>query len=171
MARGHEIRGRESAILGEIRINGGRDLAHQVREGDRDGTVTVHAYNRTQRMIDQLFWIRRVIDASGHSTGTMLRDCYERAGLMMANERARDLESPMGGSGEPPDMAADDRALAIYRRAIIQCGRDWYVLRAVVIDDRTPEEWGKVWKADGLSSLKGALKKLERQAVAIGLGR
>lgn len=160
---------RETAILGTILVNGGRDIAHQVREGDRDGTVTVHAYNRTQRMIDQLYWLRKAIDATEHATGTALRDVYEKAGLTMANERARDLEAPMGGSGEPPDMAADEIALGIYRRAIIQCGRDWPVLRAVVIDDRSPEEWGRTMRAHGLISLKGALKKLEKQSGAIGL--
>lgn len=162
---------RDSAIIGKILVNGGRDVAHQVREGDDEGTVTVHAYNRTQRMIDRLFWIRKVITPSEHDMGTRLRDLFERTGLVMANERAQDIESPMGHSGDPPDIAADERAMAIYRRAMIQMGQDWSVLRAVAIEDISPEQWGKRWNAHGLPSLRHALRKLESQAAAIGLMR
>lgn len=139
-------------------VNNGHDLAEGIAEADAEGSAIVHDLVLTQRMIDRLLVARRINEIE-HQVATRLRDNYERAKLIVGRQSARDLGSPLGSSSDPPWIANEDEWRS-YSSAMRQCGHWKQVLRFVVIDDRSPLEYGAKYHCEGLLSLKIAIERL-----------
>ena len=140
-------------LADRVGVNAGHDRAALIREGDPDGAVCEHQVVTTGRMVDRLFE-RGWIDGAAHQAATVLRDNFERAGLVMGKCRAVDLEASRGGGD--PLLVADEDSWRAYTRAMTACRRWRRMLRAVVIDDAVPASRAE------LTELRAALDALAR---------
>lgn len=153
---------RKTMVLRKEAVNGGHDDGDLVMDSDPEGTVVVHAVNRTQRRIDRLAR-KGVIDAREYDAAGRLRDAWERAGLAIGQPRSRDLETPVGSGSESPDIVADEAAWRRYTHALARLTRDERrITIAIVVHDEDPVAWGRRRNCLGIEMLRTCLDKLAR---------
>lgn len=151
-------------VIAELAVNNGRDSVRIVREADPGGASVEHRVVTTQRMADRLHE-KGLISDRQHAAATVLRDAFERSGLAIARLNARPLAPSSRGE---PVLVADEVAWGIYMRAMQAVGQWRLPLRQVVIDDMTPEDFGRRFRCAGLASLLIALERLERYSESTG---
>jgi hypothetical protein len=138
----------------------GRHTARLIREADPNGAVTEHQMVLTGRVVDALFG-DRAINQIQHQAATRLRDLYERSGLAMGETQASDPRRTLV-SGNQRDWVQSEDSWRNYKRAMKQTGQWWRTLRAIVIEDQTPEQFGHRYRCHGITQLQSALDALAR---------
>jgi hypothetical protein len=161
---GGEIQGmadsKKDVLVKRVTTHNGHGVASLIRETDQDGGVTEHLLMLNSRMIDAIFE-RRQIDSTHHQAATELRDMYERGKPLMGALPARDAGQPMGGGGDR-SWLSDEDAWRSYITASRQVRQWWGIIRHVVVEDRSPQEYGRAHRCDGIVTLKAALDVLAR---------
>lgn len=140
-----------------IVILNGHAAARIIREADKDGLSVEHQLVATGRYVDKLFELG--LDATRHQAATMLRDDYERGAPSMGVLPCRDLDAPLG-SGSERDLVSNEEAWKRYIRASKQLGQWWPIIRHVVIEDGSPQEFGRKWRCNGQIMLEIGLDRL-----------
>lgn len=129
-----------------------------VREADPSGAVVAHAVLPT-RMIDMLVHSGAITERQ-YTDATVLRDAWERAGLAIGFGQGR---SYLRASFQGRPEVADEQAFAFYQASMRRLDPDLRtIVRAVVIDDADPADWGKRHRCHGLGMLRRALDMLSR---------
>src|SRR6185312_4943988 len=93
-----------------------------------------------------------------YDAATKLRELYERAAPAMGMSSVQDRN----WSGGRRELIGDEGAWWSYNTAMRQIGQWKGVVRAVVIEDRTPEDYGRQYHCYGLSALTTGLERLAR---------
>jgi hypothetical protein len=147
-------------------VQNGHGVARLVSEADPDGSPAMHQKMESQRQIDSLHHLGK-IDFDQHHAGTILRDSYENGRVFIDSLKASGSGEPVSG-GEPPWLR-DEEAWNDYQCAMQQLGRDFrQVVRAVVIEDRSPEEFSRKWRCNGVALLGSGLDRLVTHYGLIG---
>ena len=163
---------RPRVLIRRLPVNNNRGYADFVTEADPDGRVTEHAVVRSTRMIDRLY-DQGQLATLPYQAATMLRDAFERARISMSQLEAVDPER-IGGITSTVDFIrmvdgltldeAEGQELVLawreYRRVMRQLGQWFPVLRAVVIEDKHPSEYGTRYNCSGAGMLRIALDRL-----------